>query len=202
MRRPVLVLLQVGVAAIALVGATSAWAVNKGSNTASGGSGAHACDSTPSSQCIADDADHWLADSGLSSTWKTAVASAVTAWNGDATVSVRWRTTQDFSLVDVMAVDAPYGLNGLWGWGQCEKAINGVVYGGSDPKRWCKRSDMDLNSSYSHNATGKLSIACHEVGHTLGLRHSNESSGSCMKRDQETITTISTHDHTMLDQLY
>ncbi len=175
-------------------------ASNLGSNTASGGTAAHACDHSLSSQCIANDGHHTVADFGLDNGWDTAVDHAVSLWNGDATVSVAWLNGNP-SGDDVWATNGTFGINGAWAWTQCT-ASTLVTYGGTDPRRWCRPQELLPNDSYSQTGPQKNVITCHEMGHTLGLRHSNEASGSCMKKDQRTIGTISAHDHAMLAALY
>lgn len=186
-----------GIAVLSVVLANPALASNFGSNTASGGSGAHPCDTTKQSQCVADNGSHTVYDFNLSSTWHTAVNNAIVVQYDPVTdVSASWAGS---SNPDVYGTSGAYGVNGLWGWGLCSGS---ATYGGSDPDRWCKFRWMEFNTSYSQNATQKDAIACHELGHTLGLRHSAESSGSCMKANQRTIWVISSHDRSMLNGQY
>lgn len=193
------------VALVALMPTALVQGSNVGSNTASGGTGAHACDNTPASQCVANNGSHEIIDSGLSAgsgsgSWKTSMNAAVTLYNGNADVSVFWGSP--VNGYDVSAVNANYGQNGRWGWTECADPVNGVVYGGTDPDRWCRPQFLDFNDFYSQTSSQKNVITCHELGHTLGLRHSNETSGSCMKKDQRTINGITTHDHAMLNGQY
>jgi predicted Zn-dependent protease len=77
-----------------------------------------------------------------------------------------------------------------------------ATYGGSDPDRWCRPQDIQLNTHYSPSASAKKSIACHELGHTLGLRHSVQVGVSCMRDGEWTQQGYSPHDSTMLAGQY
>lgn len=173
-------------------------ASNFGSNVASGGDPPPPCDATPQSQCVADNGSHYVYDFNLGSAWRAAIAYAINSvYNPHPDVVVVWTTT--ITGADVYAYQANYGINGLWGWTECASS---ATYGGTDPDRWCRPQWLDLNNSYTHTSSQKEAIACHEMGHTLGLQHSNESSGSCMIKNQRSIRVISSHDSSMLSGQY
>jgi predicted Zn-dependent protease len=169
---------------------------NFGSNTTSGGTSGHPCDTTTASQCVANNAYHSVYDFNLGSAWTTAVADAIGKYNAMAPIQVVWDGDSD---ADVLAIEGSYGLNGLWGWTYCSST---AAEGGVDPDAWCRPQWMSLNLSYSQTASEKRAIACHELGHTLGLRHSNESTGSCMIKNQRVIDDPSSHDAVKIDQQY
>jgi hypothetical protein len=171
-------------------------ASNVGSNVASGGTPAHACDDSHSSQCVANNAFHSIFDFNLTSGWRTGTTYAIGQYEPISSIDVVWDADSD---ADVLAYQANYGLNGLWAWTLCSGSAQ---HGGVDPDEWCRPQWLHYNLSYSQTASQKQSISCHEVGHTLGLRHSNETSGICMKRDQRTILVPSGHDVTMLNGQY
>lgn len=174
----------------------TASATNFGSNTSSGGTGAHECDDSASSQCVANNSFHSIYDFNLGATWTTAIADAIGKYDNMAPIRVEWDADSD---ADVLAAQGTYGLNNMWGWTLCSGT---AVHMGVDPDEWCRPQWLNLNLSYSHDAGQKRAIACHEVGHTIGLRHSNESSGSCMIKNQRTWDDPSTHDAIKIDQQY
>lgn len=101
-------------------------------------------------------------------------------------------------------------------WTRCQgpPGAAGMTYGGSDAAhtRWCSPQLVYYNLTYaaSHFPTdnNKRYIACHELGHTIGLRHTNESSGTCMLRATitpkyvPTNTTTSGHDRSNIAFMY
>ena len=66
-------------------------------------------------------------------------------------------------------------------WGQCNPSAQ---YGASDPNRWCVSQYIMWNTFFesTHYSTQakKAFIGCHELGHTLGLRHTSRTT-TCMR---------------------
>lgn len=100
---------------------------------------------------------------------------------------------------DVVVTDASYGNNGLFAWVRC-RAGSGTS--GQHPNRICDSQKLRYNGwsgyEYAYDTYSKrLSRACHEIGHTVGLRHtSNEN--SCMapySPDRSTLTSLHDDDH-------
>jgi len=102
--------------------------------------------------------------------------------------AVRWSATNNYdptdmnfsvgtglSNWDVRVTDDNFGLNNLYGWAACPDV---AVTGGSHPNRWCRGQRVRFNHSYYNEAfntlTKRRSMACHEMGHTVGLRHRDE----------------------------
>ncbi len=75
---------------------------------------------------------------------------------------------------DVIAYSADYGENGAAGWVYCPSdAAQGRNTQGD---RWCRHQELHLNVNaryglFFDDAGSRAHIACHELGHTLGLRH-------------------------------
>ncbi len=89
-------------------------------------------------------------------------------------------------LPDVIVDDFNYSsFPSLAGWVQCPSNNTGT--GGSHPNRWCRGQTLTLNSYLYWSDEGvfdtdaqRRNMACHEIGHTLGLRHRSDTKASCM----------------------
>ncbi len=85
--------------------------------------------------------------------------------------------------VEVLAESYP-SINAL-AWTQCDSV---ATYGGSDAShtRWCRPQRLVYNTyfeaGYFPTDNAKRYIACHELGHTIGLRHpaAGETTVTCM----------------------
>ena len=77
-------------------------------------------------------------------------------------------------LTDVIAFSGDYGENGAAGWVYCPaNAPQGVNAVGD---RWCRQQEMHFNinprySIFFDDDASRDHVTCHEMGHTLGLRH-------------------------------
>ena len=75
---------------------------------------------------------------------------------------------------DVIAFSQDYGNNGAAGWVYCPPdAPQGINRTGH---RWCQRQELQFNLNASvavffADDGSRDHVACHELGHTLGLRH-------------------------------
>jgi hypothetical protein len=75
---------------------------------------------------------------------------------------------------DVIVRAADYGLNGAAGWVVCPAdAPRGR---NAEGDRWCRHQEMYFNlnpryAAYLADDDSRTHLACHELGHTIGLRH-------------------------------
>lgn len=86
--------------------------------------------------------------------------------------------SSDPNNTDVFVYDDYYSY-ALAGWAVCPA---GASQGGSHPDHWCIGQGVYYNlnaTDYVADAGSRAYLACHELGHTVGLRHSGESA-SCM----------------------
>ena len=84
----------------------------------------------------------------------------------------------------------PSGSTVAIGWAKCQ-ALSGSR---------CQRFNVYFDSSWTGGASavGRLHLACHESGHTVGLKHGDD--GSCISASSGTFLT--THDRGHIDANY
>ena len=155
--------------------------------------GSKSCDTTYDSQCVANNGDHavYFGTPEINKTTADMQWVLDNVYNPIRDISA-WNTA-DASIADVRYYDYEFGLNGIYGWTTC---ASGAAYGGSYPSRWCKPQNLNLNISYSavyDTQTERRSIACHELGHTLGLQHAPDWS-TCMYDGYYVSTWINAHE--------
>lgn len=107
--------------------------------------------------------------------------------NGDFNTTTQSTTSCPDSTYDACVMDYNYGANGYNGWNQCAGTTSG-----SHPNQVCSVCYVRINTFYSPPAKR---IACHELGHAMGLRHTSSQS-SCMKTTSSggTSSSLSFHD--------
>lgn len=93
---------------------------------------------------------------------------------------------------DVCVYDYNFGANNLNGWNNCRGTVSG-----SDPNATCSLNRTNINTYYNPPAQH---IACHELAHTIGLRHTS-TAGSCLTNGA-TTTTLSAHDRSHINGYY
>lgn len=82
--------------------------------------------------------------------------------------------TRITAATDVVVFAADHGENGAAGWVYCPPDSPQGINASGD--RWCQRQELhfNLNPRYAAFFADRASrdyMACHELGHTLGLRH-------------------------------
>jgi hypothetical protein len=93
--------------------------------------------------------------------------------------------TTVWSHADVYVYDYNYGQNGAAGWVECPPgAAQGINAFGD---RWCKGQTLKYNywagyAPFWNDAPSRDYLACHEMGHTVGLQHWWDA-GTCMYPD-------------------
>lgn len=149
----------------------------------------------------------WLTNNGvlnviqrdLTATYATGLNDAIdnynTVFSAAWTASTWADTTCSDLFADVCVFDSNYGPNGLLGWTECIGTTSG-----SHPSMECSLTRISINEYYWPPAQR---TACHELGHSVGLRHSSEST-SCMRstNDGGTSAVLSTHDKVHLIDNY
>lgn len=177
--------------------AVTATASNFGSNVPAYQTSPHPCDDTLLSQCIANNGYHVYCFGSVAANIKTATRSVM----ANVYEPLLYVSTAEFACsepgLDLRISEGRYSYP-VWGWTAC---ASGAAYGGSDPYRWCKPQELRWNRSTAgswDSLSGRAYVACHEVGHSLGLRHSGDSS-SCLYPNRITTSTLTAHDRAMLD---
>lgn len=104
--------------------------------------------------------------------------------------------------MDVMVADGDYGDNGAIGWVQCPA---GAITNGVHPDRTCYGQILRYNlfyAAYYDTTAEQQRTACHELGHTVGLRHTSNTT-TCMKSSAPLSTSyFDSHDKGHLNGYY
>jgi hypothetical protein len=99
---------------------------------------------------------------------------ATMAEDYEPTVLQMYEQSEVTPYTDVIVYSQDYGDNGAAGWVYCPpEAPSGTNAHGH---RWCQQQELHLNlngrySAYLGDEGSRAYVACHELGHTVGLRH-------------------------------
>ncbi len=177
--------------AIALDSAHAANALNWGSTGTAGVGG------TTNGVWLTDSRFWYVAKRDLTNTYSAGVQSALTSeyMPTDLEVTIYVPTSCPDASYDLCVYDSNYGDNGYNGWNACAGTASGA-----HPNQLCSLDWVKINQHYSPPAKR---IACHEMGHSIGLRHTGEHA-SCMMRsaDGGTSEVLSGHDKGWINGKY
>lgn len=113
--------------------------------------------------------------------------------------------TGSLAGADLYVDDNNFGKNYYNGWAEC---LPGSSKDGSGNSRWCTPQRVRYNSYYKSTAfsttTQKRFEACHETGHTIGLRHpvSPDTTSTCMKTGDTGVTYLSSAEKSQINANY
>jgi len=172
------------------------------------------CDTATSSQCVAPNDSHYIfMGTSVETQTVNAFEWALTYYSSKNSDIVVARTSSP-DIADVRVSDAEYGDNNLLGWGSCSTE-QGTLYGGSaaNHSRWCDpqiiRWNMTYYAPFLDVSTERRYLACHEFGHTIGLRHQTprlDHLSSCMINfsfsDPRYPNTLESHDVSHINSFY
>lgn len=111
--------------------------------------------------------------------------------------------TGTYSNADVIGFSGDYGSAAFIAWVSCPA---GSTTTGSHPTRSCQPQELFMNqnatyASYYDSQNERRYVGCHELGHTVGLRHT-EAVTTCLNSGNYSITYISAHDISHIDGYY
>ena len=141
----------------------------------------------------------------LTTRQRTQLTATIADYNAMVNSSIQITVVSDRLDAYVGASYGNFGSNGAWAYTSCEVAAQ---HGTNPAGQWCIAQLLRFNSQYISNYdtnNGTKGVACHELGHTLGLRHTT-STTTCMHNTPLVSgvwrTTIQAHDVSHLEANY
>lgn len=169
------------------------------------------CDDQPTSECIANNGAHHVYMDFLPATWQSEHLPRFAEYDAIPDVSMDETTQCCVATTDVReydGVDNPGTVNRAWTI--CPAYATVVVHG--PHMRSCTPQLIYYNNGayplYYDTENERKAIFCHELGHTLGLRHATSATGgpdfanSCMKAVPGTKIHLTQHDKDILAAKY
>lgn len=142
------------------------------------------CDTSLQSQCVANDGTHLVCITAVTAAHRNAIINKIGHYNSMPFMYSAENPQPCSNVDDVIAKDVNLPGTRAIAWTKC---ASGATYGGSESPlpgtRWCKAQEYIWNVAFDYlinSDTNKQGIACHELGHTLGLRHRSAGNSSCM----------------------
>lgn len=99
------------------------------------------------------------------------------------------------SQMDTCVLDYNYGNIGYFGWNAC-----GGTVSGSHPAQRCTLQVVKINL-YQNPYSGRK-MACHEIGHSVGLRHTSDFYSCMTDKLDSTTGSLTTHDRDRINANY
>ncbi len=119
----------------------------------------------------AEGSHHTFVDESLNYYWGVAADRAEVIL-GDTAMSAAWVT---YHAADIALYSQNEGDAGYYGYYQCVTELSSEI---------CSHAHIVFNTFYETTTQIRKSTACHEVGHSVGLKHKNDYDG-CMHSDEE-----------------
>lgn len=160
------------------------------------------CDNLQTSECIANSGVHYVYFYYVEANqYNDTINRMDNVYDPVVGVVMHVQSSQQ-SSTDVIVMDGYYGTSEYAGWTQC---TDGAAHGGSGRWEWCQPQLIMYNLSqtdYFSTQQRRRMIACHEMGHTLGLQHRQDEPTTCMHKLANKSTTIPQHDIGHLEYMY
>lgn len=174
-------------------------------------SGKH-CNTSLQSQCVANDSTHLVCITAVTAPHRSATVVKIGHYDSMSFLYATENPAPCNNADDVIVKDVNLPGTGAIAWGKCAA---GASTGGSETPlpgtKWCKAQEFIWDRAFDYlidSDSDKYMVACHELGHTLGLRHTPVGNYTCMV--PSTISPVyinpwgntDAHDRVKLDERY